>query len=72
MTQVTLMKMSFMYPYIFNTIDVEYGISIFISKLSKDLVERKYILVIFVKIILPGYPCNISNTFVEMHIYKIS
>ena len=61
-----------MYPYIFNTNCLEYDTGIFVMKLSKDLVEIKYILEIFVESILLGYPCSISNTFVEMHICKIS
>ena len=70
MIHVPLSKMNFMYAYIFNTNCVECGTSIFVRKLSRDLVERKYILVIFVESILLGYPCSIINIFVEMHLLQ--
>ena len=55
-----------MYPYIFNTNCVECGTSIFVGRLSRDLVEIKYILVIFAECIFLGCPCTISNIFVEI------
>ena len=48
MIQVPLLNMNFMYPYIFNTDCAECGTSIFVRKLARDIVERKYILLIFV------------------------